>query len=51
MEIHNRWKFADVVLDLNEVVALVKNTVYLRDGRKMDVGVASRTAARQSRYS
>jgi hypothetical protein len=48
MEIRIRWRFADVVLDLNEVVALVTNTVYLRDGRKMDVGVAAADALRKA---
>ena len=48
MEIHNRWRFADVVIDLNELVALVGEKVYLRDGREMGVGVAAADALRKA---
>jgi len=48
MEIHNRWRFADVVIDLNELVALVGEKVYLRDGREIGVGVAAADALRKA---
>ena len=31
-------KFADVVLDIDEVVALVGEMLYLRDGRELVIG-------------
>lgn len=33
-----RLKFADVVLDIDEVVALVGGMVFLRDGREVGIG-------------
>ena len=33
-----RLKFADVVLDIDEVVALIGRVAYLRDGRELVIG-------------
>ena len=33
-----RLKFADVVLDIDEVVALIGRVVYLLDGRELFIG-------------
>ena len=33
-----RLKFADVVLDIDEVVALIGSVAYLRDGRELVIG-------------
>jgi hypothetical protein len=48
MEIHYRWRFADVVLDLDDVVAVVGRMVHLRSGKEMDVGVAAADALRKA---
>lgn len=37
-EMGTRLKFADVVLDIDEVVALVGGMVFLRDGREVGIG-------------
>lgn len=39
-------RFGNDVIDLSQVVALVGRTVYLLDGRKMGVGVATADALR-----
>ena len=48
MAILDQRRFGDDVFDLSEVVALVGRTVYLRDGRKVGVGVATADALRES---
>lgn len=42
-------KFGNDLFDLEEVVALVGRTVYLRDGRKTVVGVETADALRAAR--
>ena len=46
MAILDQRRFGDDVFDLSEVVALVGRAVYLRDGRKVGVGVATADALR-----
>ena len=41
-----RLRFADAVLDVDEVVALVGGTVFLRDGRELGVGEKAADALR-----
>ena len=48
MEIKQLWRFGDDVIDLNEVVAMVDQTVYLCDGVKMCVGDATADALRKA---
>ncbi len=48
MEIKQLWRFGDDVIDLNEVVALVGNCVYLREGERIGVGDATADAMRKA---
>lgn len=43
-----RLKFADVVLDVDDVVALVGSMVYLRDGREVGIGEKAADALRKA---
>lgn len=46
--IRTHWKFADLVIDPQEIVAVNGRTLYLRDGREMGVSVAAADALRKA---